>query len=432
MGGSIVTRGTNELTEPWIARSSFPAPGLKPASRISLLLLGVLVGPLMLGPSIGHAQGFQWGGSIRHYQFFRTENPALDPAFLPRRDSEFSSLRFQFRSSIGSSAKLEVHPVLDLLSPPASAAQSLVSGGGDSWLGLQDSWNSSGAAGVSARLDRLVLSLYLKRLRLEIGRQAITWGVTYFRPSMDLFSNFAPQRVDREYKTGVDAVRATLALGQYSELQLVGAVLGSSFEQDKTAAALLRLHLGRLDLGLMGGSFHGDTVSGLFATTDLKGTALRSEVTWTNSQDPAEVAVGREGFWRASVGADRQLHPDWSLIVEWAFNGFGVGNPEQYQILLLTDRVRRGEVTSLGRHYLGSALTWQLHPLWTFTQSLLLNTQDPSLLWISTLQWSTSDNSSVLFGFQSGFGGGINPDLSLESEYGAVATTFFASLRVYF
>ena len=396
------------------------------------LPLGVPLLLLVLGPAVCHAQGFQWGGSVRHYQFFRFENPAIDPRLLPRRDSEFSSLRFQFETPIGGGVEFEVHPVLDFLSPPASASQSLVAGGGDSWLGLQDSWNQSGDVEVSARLDRLLLSLDLKRLRLEVGRQAITWGVTYFWPSMDLFSNFAPQRVDREYKAGVDAVRATLALGQYSELQLVGAVLGSSFEQDKTAAALLRLHLGRLDLGLMGGSFHGDTVGGLFATSDLGGTAVRGEVTWTNSQDPTEAAIGRESFWRASLGVDRQLHSDWTLTLEWAFNGFGVGNADQYQVLLLTDRVQRGEVTALGRHYLGSALAWQIHPLWTLTQSFLLNGQDPSLLWIPTLQWSTSDNSTVLFGFQSGFGGGINPDLSLDSEYGAVVSTLFASLRVYF
>ena len=394
--------------------------------------LRILILVLVAGPSICHAQGFQWGGSVRHYQFFRFENPPIDPALLPRRDSEFSSLRFQIEAPIGGGVEFEVHPVLDFLSPPASVSQSLVSGGGDSWLGLQDSWNQSGDVEVSGRLDRLVLSLDVKRLRLEIGRQAITWGVTYFWSSMDLFSNFAPQRIDREYKTGVDAFRATLALGQYSELQLVGAVLGNSFERDKTAAALLRLHLGRLDLGLMGGSFHGDTVSGMFATSDLKGTSLRAELTWTNSQEPAELSIARESFWRASLGVDRQLYPDWSLTVEWAFNGFGVASAKHYQALLLTDRVQRGEVTALGRHYLGSALTWQLHPLWTFSQSVLLNGQDPSLLWIPTLNWSTSDNSTVLFGFQTGLGGGFTPDLRLESEYGAVATTLFASLRVYF
>ena len=95
-------------------------------------------------------------------------------------------------------------------------------------------------------------------MRVTLGRQAIGWGVAYFWPTLDLFSPFSPERIDRDYKSGVDAVRATIALSAYSELQLVGAVLGPSPREDGAAGALLRLGLGPLDLGLMGGKFHGD------------------------------------------------------------------------------------------------------------------------------------------------------------------------------
>ena len=66
------------------------------------------------------------------------------------------------------------------------------------------------------------------------------------------------------------------------------------------------------------------------------------------------------------------------------------------------------------------------------TQSLLVNWQDPSALWIPALQWSTSNNSSVLLAVQTGFGGTINPASQLESEYGAAPTTLLAAVKWYF
>jgi hypothetical protein len=35
-----------------------------------------------------------------------------------------------------------------------------------------------------------------------------------------------PERIDREYKPGVDAVRGTVALGTLSRIDVVGAALG--------------------------------------------------------------------------------------------------------------------------------------------------------------------------------------------------------------
>ena len=39
-------------------------------------------------------------------------------------------------------------------------------------------------------------------VRVFAGRQAVTWGVNYFWPVLDLFAPFAPERIDRDYKPG--------------------------------------------------------------------------------------------------------------------------------------------------------------------------------------------------------------------------------------
>jgi hypothetical protein len=182
----------------------------------------------------------------------------------------------------------------------------------------------------------------------------------------------------------------------------------------------------------MGGKFHRDTVAGAFFTTGIQGTAYRGEFTWTLSGDPRDRLIDRRTFFRASLGLDRQLTPDVSFTLEFSYNGFGAGSASQYALLSLSDRVQRGEVNALGTYYAGAALNWQLHPLWTLSNSVLVNWQDPSALWIPALNWSSSDNSTVLLGVQMGFGGEFDQNLSLRSEYGPAPATVFAAIEWYF
>lgn len=396
---------------------------------ISGLIL--LTAGLMTGGVLRAAEPFQWGGSIRGYQFFRTED--LPPPFPDtRRDLEFASLRLTWEADFSSRIQWEGHAVLDILSPPQVEAAGVATSRTATFLPLETDFVTDSDYQLEGRLDRLNLQVDFRRARVTVGRQAIGWGVAYFWPTLDLFSPFAPERIDRDYKAGVDAVRVTVPVGRYSELQVVGAVLGPSFDDDGAAAAQLRLKWGRADLGLMGGRFHGDTVAGAFFTTDASGTALRGEAAWTLSGDAFEQRLDRRTFFRATLGVDRQLTPDVGVTLEIAYNGFGVGSASRYLLLAQTDRVARGEVSSLGTYYAGTAVTWQIRPLWTLSQALLVNAQDPSALWIPALEWSTSDNSTLLMALQTGLGGQIGSRLTPESEYGLVPTTAFLAFKWYF
>ena len=377
------------------------------------------------------AQSFNWGGSVRAYQFFRVEDLPETP-FNLRRDTEFGSFRFTLTTKFHPRVKWETHAVLDFLSPRLSGAGSLVAGENAAYLPLEHEFSDSTSYTLLGRFDRLNLQLDFDSVRVVVGRQAISWGVTYFWPAIDLFSSFAPQRIDRDFKEGVDAIRVTVPLGKYSEVEVIGAGLGSSLSDDGAAAAQARIYLGRLDIGLIAGKFHRDTVAGAFFTAGVRGIAYRGEVAWTLSGDPHDRRLDRRQFWRASFGIDRQLSPEVTATLEFSYNGYGVGSPSQYRLLAQSDRVQRGEVSALGTYYTGMAVSWQIHPLWTMTQTVLVNWQDPSVFWIPALQWSTSDNSTLLFAAQSGFGGGLNPDLSLRSEYGPVPTTLFAAVKWYF
>jgi hypothetical protein len=280
--------------------------------------------------------------------------------------------------------------------------------------------------------DRLNIRFDHSRFQIVLGRQALTWGVSYFWPALDLFAPFTPEQIDREYKAGIDAVRVIIPLGSLSEVEFLGAVLGPSFHDDASFGALLRWNVGSADIGFMAGSFHQDTVVGGFVTANVLGTGVRGEIAWTDSGDPTDVLRERRRFWRGSVGVDRQLTPSLNLVSELAWNGYGTSETRLYPLWLISDRVLRGEVNGLARLYAGLTLTWLAHPLFTVSGTSLINWDDGSVMLVPNLLWSLGDNTDAILGGQFGFGEGLQNSLIPQSEYGSVPDSLFGSVRFYF
>ena len=394
---------------------------LSPAAEAAGLALSLL---LLALPAA--AESWKLGGDARYYQFFQEDDPASQ-----RRDAELAILRLKVEGRPLNEVAIEVHGIGQLTSPPSAPSTSIATGTTTQFLDLSHVPLDRGDLQVMIEVDRLNLAWDQPDFRLVVGRQAITWGVNFFWPVLDLFAPFPPQRIDREYKPGVDAVRLTLPLGSLSEVEVIGAGQGSSLREDGSVGALVRLHLGAADIGLMAGWFHGDRVAGGFVTANLRGTGLRAEAAFTESgESPDE--IGREQFWRASAGLDRQLTPSLSLTAEVAWSGFGASDSRDYPFVAASDRVQRGEVTSLGRSHAGTSLAWQAHPLLSLTGSLLLNLGDGSALLLPHGDWSLSDNVAVVFGAIFGLGPGLRSDGTPGSEYGPAPQTLYAAIKAYF
>lgn len=394
-------------------------------SRI-IAIVGVVF--CLFASSVCVGQNHIFGGSIRGYGFVPFENiPGIDYSgsglFLGRATQE---------SYFGDHVLFEAHGLFSALAPQQLGGTGIAVSPTRVFLPLQSVLLDKEDVFLSARLDRLNFQFQFDKVRLVVGRQAITWGVSHFWPSVDLFAPFAPQQIDRDYKAGVDAVRAVISLNNFSEIEFVGAVLGSSFKRDGTGAARFLWNIGSADLGFLGGRFHGDTVVGSFVSADVKGTGVRGEVTWTESGDLEDLKRDREKFWRASVGLDRQLTPSVTLISEFAWNGYGTSDASQYVYWLEADRILRGEVNGLGRVYAGSSVSWLMHPLLTLSNTLLLNVNDPSALWVPSLVWSTGNNSEVLIGSQFSIGEHPVQDERLQSEYGSIPGLLFGAFKLFF
>ena len=184
----------------------------------------------LLPPSL-QAQASRLGGSVRGYQFARIESaPELE-----RWDTELWLPRLTGKARIAKGVQFEAQGLLSLLSPARAGVAGLATSDALKYLPLQHTWTDGNDAQFVASLDRLNLQFDLGGARITAGRQAITWGVSYFWPALDLFAPFPPEIIDREYKPGVDAVRCTVPLGSYSEVDIIGASLGPAPSNDWTS-----------------------------------------------------------------------------------------------------------------------------------------------------------------------------------------------------
>jgi hypothetical protein len=366
-------------------------------------------------------------GDARFFQFFYLGD-------LPggRNHSEFGVGRLKVDSIWTDELKFEVHGVLQMISPAENSGASIATGNTRRYFDLEYEFTVGDDVAGVLELDRLNVQWDRPSFRLVVGRQTMTWGVNYFWPVLDLFAPFAPERIDREYKPGIDAVRLTVPVGDFSEIEVVTAGQGERFPEDFSLASLGRFNRGSADIGYMGGRFHTDTVLGGFVTSDAFGTGLRAEAAFTKSGDPRDAEIDREQFLRASGGIDRQITAYLNLTIEVHFNGFGAKTPKGYRRIAEADRVQRGEVTSLGRYYTGVSLGWQAHPLFTFSGAFLTNWEDPSMLLQTTGEFSATQNIYVQVGGFYGFGKGLDDDDELQSEYGFIPPTLWWAFRVYF
>ncbi len=333
--------------------------------------------------------------------------------------------------------RFEAHAVIEGRSPGLDPfGSSLVVGTTPRYFDLETTLVENEDLVAVALIDRVNLRWQGESSTVTVGRQAVTWGVNYFWPALDLFGPFAPERIDRTYKPGVDAIRWVESLGDFSEVDTLFAQQGEEWGDDSSLGSLARFNRGSFDFGPMLGRFHGDNVLGGFVTADLGGTGYRAEVLATDSGDPADGQIGRSRFTRVTAGLDRQLTPTWSLFGEVHYNGFGSSDPADYRRLSESDRVRRGEITSVGVAYLGISTGWQFRPLLTFSMAVLANLGDDSVLFQPTGNWSTSENSSVQFGVILGAGRGRlegeGEEFEPGSEFGSVPLTVWGAYQVYF
>jgi hypothetical protein len=246
-------------------------------------------------------------------------------------------------------------------------------------------FRDEGRAAILQRLDRASIGYSGEKAVVRFGRQAISWGNGMVYTPMDIFNPFDPAAVDKEYKTGDDILYGQYLRGNGDDLQGV-VVFRRSLESGEVQADwssfALKYH------GLSGGSefdllaarhFDDPLVAG-GGSQSLGGAVWRGDavVTFTEDDTVFTAVTSLSYSW---VWGGKNV----SGVLEYFFNGFGqpdgqyapdrlAENPE------LVQRLVRGELFTLGRHYVVGSALFELHPLFHLTPSVFTNLSDGSAL----------------------------------------------------
>jgi hypothetical protein len=145
-----------------------------------------------------------------------------------------------------------------------------------------------------------------------IGRQRINWGQNLVWNPNDVFNVYSYFDIDYEERPGSDAIRFQLYPNYTSTAELTAKIDSG---KNVTAAGLYRFNKWNYDIQLLGGVLNSeDYVAGLGFSGNIKGAALRGELTWFRSIDNFNDTAG---YVMTSLGLDYAFKN--SLMVQFEF-----------------------------------------------------------------------------------------------------------------
>jgi hypothetical protein len=365
----------------------------------------------------------------------------------------FAIGRLKLDAEAGDVVDATIHPILTTTTAGGGAGFGITSigvgGQRPQAYELSGMLAESQLGGLQVMIDRAMLTIHAPHLDVTVGRQPISFGAAYFFTPMDLVTAFSPATIDREYKPGIDAIRADFYFGETGQITGVAAYAGDWDLDGLIFASHARMNIANVDFGVFAAEAWGDAVGGVDITTDIAGVGLRGEATATFPDNETDGA-----FLRAVGGADVQLPLNGSLLGEVYLQTLGEDDPAQYlEFIEDNKRFARGELWLMAQMYAAASLSWEMHPLLRPGLAVVLNLQDGSVMASPSLSWSVADEVAVSFGAQIVHGDRppeippldlLNPDgtpkdadeisalLVPRSEFGLYPNIFFVQTSVYF
>lgn len=299
---------------------------------------------------------------------------------------------------------------------------------GTRWLGLQGTLADADHVAWRHGLDRLSVNAGIgERVEITVGRQPISWATTLLLTPADPFAPFDPADPFRQYRTGVDALRAQLFTGAFSSVEFVLRPVDTPVGKTVTALARGRGNWHGWDVSGWLGILHDHAAASLAGTRTVAGAAVRSEAVLRDEPDGA--------ILRFVLGVDRRfgvLGRDAYVTLEYQHDGLGMSDPRELQRVVFSQPFRRGELQVLGEDVAVAQGTWQLHPLLATDVFVLGNLRDPSVLIGAAASYSASGEVTVRGGIYWGGGDESMGDGRPASEFGVVPIVGYLSLTGFF
>jgi len=282
-------------------------------------------------------------------------------------------------------------------------------------------------------LDRLAVTVRSERLELTAGRQAVGWGRGVLFSAVDLFAPFSALEADREWRRGIDAVRAEVTLGDTSSADVVAA-LGTSLDES-VFAGRVRGYRGEIDLELVVGWRARDLVAGVTSSAVVGDAEVHAELAVFRTPEPLPAGgqLGDRGAIKAVFGGSYRLSVGNGvpIFVEYHYSGFGVVRATEVIVRLsdpaFRERFERGDTQILGRHAITVHATYELSPELTTGLRWIQSPRDGSGVIVPTATATLGDRLAIQAALYVPWGA-PPAGLTLRSEYGSAALTGFVQL----
>ena len=290
---------------------------------------------------------------------------------------------------------------------------------------------------VAHRLDRLSLAWRGEQWVGRVGRQALSWGNGLIYNPVDIFNPFDPTAVDREYKPGDDMVYGQYLRRNGDDLQVVWAPRREQRRRKRGEVNSLAVKYHGFavaaEYDLLLARHYDQWMAAAGGSAPLGDALLRADLALTDSgNDPViSLMTGLSWSW---IGLGKNI----SAVLEYYRNGFGLREGFELEDLQrrpeLGARLARGELFTLGRHYLAGSMMVEVSPLFQLTSNLFTNLADHSRLVQLVASYDLRQNWRILLaaGFPSGGGGTEYGGLGSDGHYPHQGPSCFGQLAFYF
>jgi hypothetical protein len=291
---------------------------------------------------------------------------------------------------------------------------------------------------LAHRLDRFHVAYTGDKTVLRAGRQAVSWGNGLIYNPVDFFNPFDPSAVDKEFKSGDDMLYGQYLQDSGNDWQAVS-VWRRDDSRDTGSAqntTALKYHafIGEQELDLLAARHYRDDIFSVGGVSSLGGAIIRGDLVFTDTDNDRYVsAVANLTYsW---VAFDKNV----SGVIEYFYNDMGLHDDDYDQLEQSEDlisRISRGELYTVGRHYLAGGVTVELSPLLLFTPNVFLNLLDQSGLTQLVMQYDLAQNWQLLVAANFPFGsngteyGGL--DTPVEGKQLSTGPGLFTQIALYF
>ena len=346
---------------------------------------------LLTSTSFASAALPKWSGSIKSLNIYGEEAPAnLFPDY--RLSSNRARLNMDWQPA--SSWRLETALEYQYLWSDPSGLFPLQANAYNRHLDMDKVWQHGDHAASRLLVDRLNLQWRTEAVDTTLGRQAIGFGRILIYSPLDVIAPFAPDAIDTEVRSGVDALQTIFNYGLDGQLGAI-AVWGEESRYDSFLATWSDNRAG-LDMLMIGGRLRGHTMFGAGLAGSLGTLGLKAEFSIHEGRATDEIGGDlHDSYTLAAIESWYRFDNGISLITQYLYNGPGVGAPKDYPEVLGSAPLQEGLTYLLGRHYLIAAPVYEFHPLARVQGMILYNLEDNSALIRPTLDLNLADNLSL-------------------------------------